>query len=125
MFVEFNPNPSGSNVGDCVIRALSLATGSDWDSTYLELANLGFEMRDMPSANHVWGEFLRRHGFKRYAIPDTCPSCYTVKDFCADHPQGLYVLGTGSHVVTALNGSYYDSWDSGNEPLAFVWRREI
>ena len=125
MWRKYQPNPYGSNVGDCVIRALSLATGKDWESTFIELAIVGFELGDMPSANHVWGEYLKKHGFRRTIIPNTCPSCYTVKDFCADHPVGLYVLATGSHVVTALDGNYYDSWDSGNEVPVYVWEKEI
>ena len=62
MWVEFNNNPSGSNVGDCVIRALSFVTGQDWETIYLDLAMLGYDMHDMPSANHVWGAFLSRDG---------------------------------------------------------------
>ena len=125
MYVEFNPNPIGSNVGDCVIRALSLATGEDWETTYLDLCKLGLEMHDMPSANYVWGTYLKERGFIREVIPNTCPSCYSVKDFCIDNPVGLFVLATGSHVVTVLNGNYYDSWDSGNEIPIYVWRKEI
>lgn len=125
MWVNYQPNPSGMNVGDCVIRALSLATGNDWDSTYLDLSMLGFEMKDMPSANHVWGTYLKERGFTRAVIPNTCPSCYSIEDFCMDNPKGLFVLATGSHVVTVLNGNYYDSWDSGNQIPIYVWRKEI
>ena len=125
MYVKFNPNPLASNVGDCVIRAVSLATGSSWEETYIALANLGLELRDMPSANHVWGEYLRRNGFVRKTLPNTCPTCYTVSDFTRDHPIGLYVLASGSHTVTALNGNFYDSWDSGNETVAYYWEKEF
>ena len=83
-------------------------------------------MYDMPSANRVWGEFLKTKGFLKYQIPDTCPICYTIRDFCFDHPQGTYVVGTGEHVVAVVNGNYYDSWDSGNEiPIYYFERRYI
>ena len=78
----FNPNPSGKRVGDCVIRGICFLTSQDWETTYFEIAILGYEMNDMPSSNAVWAEYLRRRGYKRYVIPDSCPDCYIVKDFC-------------------------------------------
>ena len=124
MYVYYNPNPLGLSVGDCTIRALSCALNISWEQTYTSLAQLGFEMRDMPSSNRVWAELLKINGFKKYQLPDTCPACYTIRDFCYDHPVGIYVVGTGEHVVCVMNGNYYDSWDSGNEiPIYYFERR--
>ena len=115
-YIFANPNPKGARVGDCVIRALSLALKKPWKEIYTELAVYGYSMSDMPSANAVWDAMLRDHGLIRKGIPDKCGSgCYTVKDFCRDNPQGLFVLGTGNHVVTVINGDYMDTWDSGEE----------
>ena len=123
MYVYYNPNPNGSNIGDCVIRALSFVLEQSWDETYLELMELGYKLKDMPSANYVWGADLLQHGFVRYPLPNSCPYCYTVKQFCKDNPHGMFVLGTGSHVIAVKDGNYYDSWDSGNEVPSFVYGR--
>lgn len=122
--VQCNPNPNGILVGDCVIRAIAIATEDSWERVYVELAVKGFDMCDMPSSNSVWGSLLRTKGFNRYVIPNTCPDCYTVKDFCNDHPNGTYILGTGTHAVAVWNGDYYDTWDSGNEVPTFYWKKE-
>lgn len=87
------------------------------------LCQRGLEMNDMPSANAVWGSYLRLRGFQRYAIPGTCSDCYNIRDFCIEHPMGAYVLATGTHVVAVEDGTYYDSWDSGNEVPIFYWRK--
>ena len=123
-YINYNPNPMGLSVGDCTIRAISKVTNKSWKSTYLNLVLQGYKMYDMPSANRVWGEYLREIGYVRRIIPDTCPNCYTVRDFCMEHPIGRYILGTGEHVVAVVDGYYYDSWDSGNEiPIYYFERR--
>ena len=119
----FNPNPSNLSVGDCVIRAISKVTSKDWKTTYLELVVQGYVMSDLPSANRVWGEYLKSLGFEQKLLSNTCPSCYTIKDFCQDHPIGYFVLGTGEHVIAAINGDYYDSWDSGHEVPMYYFER--
>lgn len=123
-FVYYNPNPHKNTVGDCVIRALCKALDSGWYKVYSELAIQGYAMADMPSSNNVWGQLLKNKGYCRYVIPNTCPDCYTVKDFCEDHPNGNYVLATGSHVICVDSGNYFDSWDSGDESPIFFWRKE-
>lgn len=123
-WVFYNPNPKSIFVGDCVIRALTLACGQSWDKTYLQVSTHGYILKDMPSSNMVWGIYLKNQGFKRYIIPNECPDCYTVRDFCSDNPKGTYVLATGTHVITCIDGDYYDTWDSGNEVPIYYFRKE-
>ena len=125
MFVYYNPNPDNKSTSDCVIRSLSKVLNKDWEETYIALAIEGLLMHEMPSVNTVWGNYLKRHGFVRYVIPDSCPYCYTIKQFCYDHPIGTFVLGTGSHAVAVIDGDYYDSLDSGNEVPIYYWEKEI
>ena len=124
-YVFFNPNPSGKRIGDCVVRAIAKLTEQSWDDTYIDIALKGYELADMPSSNAVWAAVLRQRGFRRFIISDECPDCYTVRDFCIDFPRGAFLLATGSHVVTVIDGDYYDAWDSGSEvPVAF-WTKEL
>ena len=120
----YNPSPDGRNVGDCSIRAISKALDTDWETAYAMAAMTGFSMNDMPSSNSVIGSVLRQHGFKRYAVPDECPDCYTIEDFADENPQGLYVVGTGNHVVCIVDGTVYDSWNSLQERPQFYWHRK-
>lgn len=122
MWMTYNPNPAGARVGDCVIRAISKATKQSWQDTYIDLAIYGLQLCDMPSANHVWGKYLRDNGYDRKMIPNTCPDCYTVKEFCKEHQTGTYILALSGHVVCVKDGDYYDSWDSGNEVPIYYWK---
>lgn len=123
MWKEYNPNPANKRAGDCVIRAITKILDIDWEEAYLGVALQGFVEKDMPSINHVWGSYLKHKGFKRHIIPDTCPDCYTINDFANEHPKGAYILATGSHVVAVVDGSYYDTFDSGEETPMYYFER--
>lgn len=120
----FLNNPYGRRVGDCAVRAVAKAIGSDWDRAYVELALSGFSLKDMQNENAVIGAVLKQYGFRREVIPNTCPDCYTIGDFADDHPEGTFVVGTGNHVVTIDDGVIWDSWDSSNEIPIFYWEED-
>lgn len=125
MYKFYNPNPVTSTAGDCVIRAICAATGDKWDKVYSELCQEGFERGDWGSNNTVWDGYLRKRGYKRYIIPNTCPDCYTIADFAADNNVGRYIVATGSHVVTVINGDWFDTWDScAKVPLYYFVRSD-
>lgn len=123
-FVLYNPNPTGRNVGDCAIRAVAKALKTDWETAYVMIAENGYAMGDVPSADSVWGSVLRQNGFYRKSIPNSCPDCYTAGDFARDNPRGTFVLGFGGHCATIDNGILYDSWDSSQEIPQYVWYRK-
>lgn len=125
MWIQYNPNPCGRNVGDCAVRAIAKALDVSWEEAYLMITAAGYSMCDMPSSNSVWGAVLRQHGFYREALPESCPDCYTAEDFCTDHKKGTYVLGFGTHVATVKDGgTLFDSWDSSQEIPQYFWYKK-
>lgn len=120
---RWNPNPQGLIVGDCTVRAICAVTGNEWNNVHRDLCDLSREMADMPSADRVWWELLRMHGFSKQRMIDRCPDCYTVGDFAADHPRGIYVLGPHEHAVSVIDGDVWDSWDSTQTVPTYFFRR--
>ncbi len=112
MYVFANPNPHKLITDDCVIRAIALAEGRPWEDVYVDLFVEGYIEKELPNANGVWGQYLIDKGYQRHSLPDTCPMCYTLKDFCNDHPDGTYIVGTGTHAVCVIKGDIFDVWDS-------------
>ena len=125
MYVFFNNNPHGLRIGDCVVRAISAALNQPWERTYIDLCIEGFMFADMPNSNAIWASYLRSKGFKQYSIPDTCPNCYTIERFAEDHPNGTYIVATGSHVVCIKDGGQImDNWNSSNEVATYYFAKE-
>ncbi len=121
-WIKYNPNPiPGNRVGDCAIRACCKAMGRKWDDVYWDLSDIGFDMADgCNSSNAVWGEYLWKNGFTR-RDPHYPMDVYK---FCCNFPHGTYVLGLDGHVVTVVDGKYYDTWDSGGKNVIYYWERK-
>ena len=113
MYQHYQPNPRKIQTDDCVIRALTKALDVDWDTASVYAIVQQIRDSDLYVKNYVWGNLLLRNGFTKHHIPDTCPDCFTVEDFAKEHPQGLYILGTGEHAVAVVDGDWYDTFDSG------------
>lgn len=124
MYRYYNPNPCGKAVGDCVIRAVSRLENLTWEQSFISICVFAYVHCDMPSSNAVWASYLRSRGYRQYSLPSNCPLCYTVADFCREHPVGSFLVGTGTHVVAVIDGDYYDAWDSGNEVIDRYFTRE-
>ena len=123
MFQLYEPNPVRTGAIDCSTRALAKALNISWEKAYLMKAINGLQMGNEGVADEVWGSILRQHGFRREIVPNTCPDCYTVADFCEDHPHGVFVVKSENHVATVVDGVLFDSWDSSMNVPQYYWTK--
>lgn len=120
MFRYENANPFSNRVGDCVVRAISKAMGKPWEEVYIELSIQGYLMGDIMNANAVWDKYLRNNGFTRSAVQCDCSS---IAEFAEAHPQGAFVVGTGTHATALIDGAIYDIWDCSEEQPIYFYRK--
>jgi hypothetical protein len=120
MYVHYNGNPCGLNIGDCVIRAISIVTGYSRHKVYAGLCLQGFPCTIWGNSNAVWADYLKALGFKRYTVYGK----QTVAEFADRHPHGRYIIGTGNHAVAVVDGDIIDSWDSGQEIVQYYFVKE-
>lgn len=123
-WIPYQPNKKRKRGNDCTIRAMMKLTGLSWLEVYWGVCLCGAIIQDMPSTNDVWAEWLIRMGYERTEVPNYCPHCYTVEDFCADHPEGKYLVTVPKHVVCVVDGDYYDLFDSGDETVIAYWKKK-
>lgn len=123
MYEYYNPNPVTDRAGDCSVRAIAKALGITWEEAYTKLTANGFQMGDIMSSDIVIGSVLRQNGFRREIIPNTCPECYTVADFCRDNLTGTFVIKSDGHVATVIDGTLYDTWNSSKNVAIYFWEK--
>lgn len=119
----FQPNKKDlkDNHLDCQIRALCKATGKDWLSVYDDLVAIGRELWRLPDEREASDEYLKARGFFRVkAVRGKKP---TLKEFAETHRRGTFVVNMTGHVVTVIDGDYYDTWDSGDGATYSYWRK--
>lgn len=124
MYKFYQPNPQEKRTDDCVIRALTKALDVDWETASIYAIIQQIRDADVYTKNYVWGNLLLRNGYTKHHLPDTCPDCYTIRDFADDHKQGTFIVGTGDHVVAVIDGDYYDTFDSGDAVPVVYYRKE-
>jgi len=116
-WIKYNPNPQGQNTGDCSIRAYCKAEGMDWNDAYDMATKLGKEMSMICDDHKVVNKILTERFGYEYVKGEKGNKKKTVNEFAIEHPEGTYIAWVSKHVVTIINGYYYDSWDSGNRKL--------
>lgn len=125
-FVKYNANDNQKNVGDCVARSISFATGQDYTTTLHSLQQLARNLGYGSYRNtRVFKAMMNSLGLRENKIADLEVD---VSSFCEDHPEGTYLLlvgkkaGETSHAVCISNGDVYDSWDSQSQMITSYWQ---
>jgi len=122
-FILHNANPKGrKNVGDCVIRAFSFASGKSWEQTLTDLFNISLDIKSVPNDKDTIEKYAKNLGYitkKAEVINGHKP---TVESFASSHKQGKYILRVAQHIVTVLDGKYYDTWDCGEKSVYKYWK---
>ena len=117
-FHYYNMNPLGLHEKDCVIRAISLCTSTDYlDVIDLLEKNSGMNSCDtlmVSCYSYLLDNYFR---FRKVNCKDM-----NVRDFAKYHPFGIFLIRMEGHLSSLINGVCYDIWDCTNEPLTDVWR---
>lgn len=103
---------------DCVVRALTAATGSDWLTAFDYLTKKARAEYTMPNdarANRRWfiesgAEWVACKAVKGKKRP-------TAKDFALSHPTGSYILSLANHDTACVDGKIIDSFNCGASAL--------
>lgn len=129
-FQYYQPNKKDlkDKYGDCTIRALSKALNITWLEAYDAMVPICREYQvsnifDCPISERK--EMLSSLGFTYYGVSNKKGTKRpTVKSFAKDNPKGTYIVNVSHHVVAVVDGTYYDTWDSGKCSLYGYFKLE-
>tara|TARA_R110000782_G_C14472014_1_gene374822 strand:- start:73 stop:462 length:390 start_codon:yes stop_codon:yes gene_type:complete len=105
-------------VGDCVVRALAIATKEDYQNVRNELWKISQKNGDMPNGKLTTNEFLINKGFiKEKKIKGYCLGQYPVSE------KEVYIVNLANHMVCLDQGLVRDTWDCRRKYPYNTWRK--
>lgn len=111
--------------GDCVVRALTKVMNKTWLEVFNELIPYAIEIQCMPNSKTCYEKYLKDNGFEYRGISNKKGSKRpTVESFTKEHKAGTFFLNVANHVVSVVDGIYYDTWDSGQCCLYGYYEKE-
>lgn len=105
-------------IGDCVVRALTIATGEDYQEVRRELWWTSYKNGDMPNSKANSEEFLKKRGF----IKEKKIKGFRLADYPVN-PKETYVVVLANHLTCLDQGLVRDIWDCRSSYPYNVWRK--
>ena len=116
-FVYCNENINGEHIGDCVTRAITLASGLSYEEVQRKLWLTG-ELFDCDClCRFCYEHFIEDVlGYRKV----NCESL-TVGEFADKHPVGTYLIRVPEHLTCIVNNKVMDTWDTRSCKVDMAW----
>ena len=141
---KLNINPRGIKAGDCVVRAIALATEQTWDKVYTDLCEIGLKMKRMPNEKQVYEKYLDNLGWTKHKQPRaknyeegyfSGMSKYTVDELIYKLDGDKLIGGGSIHIIVSVANhltcleydkgyQITDTWDCGHKCVGNYWTKE-
>ena len=123
MYQYFNAHPKNLKVGDCVKRALTIATGEDYMEIQRQLNKIKKEIGAKSySDNCVWKKFIQDKKWKELSFPAVKgEDRMNGESFCKKFKNGTYILRMAHHLTVCKGGTIYDTWDCSRKCVYKAW----
>lgn len=107
----------GKTENDCVCRAISLATESDYAFIYYLLYNNSGENDCDMLVKGCYRHILEEH----FGLNPRKARGRTVLDIAKKHKDSRVIIRIFGHLTCAINSCVYDIWDCSNEIADEYW----
>lgn len=107
---------------DCVVRAVALTCGYDYDKAYDLMAEAGRKSsRSMPKKN--WQKWMNDH-FVKHSFPAVKgEKRMNLRNFAGQYDTGKWFVQMAGHVVSVIDGVIMDDFNPDLEMCVYaVWK---
>lgn len=117
-FIEYNANPYGANMDDCIIRAVTKATGKDYMDVMDGLIDIADEEGwDIDELRTMW-TYLMENEWECCE----CEGKFTVKQYSEQIKEPRIIIVNG-HATYTEGGNIYDTWNPSRYRVKRVFRK--
>lgn len=116
MFIYYNANPNKESVGDCVVRAMSLALNENYYGVIDSLIRTSQYFNCDMLVKNCYGNMLDELGFKKINGKNR-----TVKEVAEEYFNKKLLIRIEGHLTTSLYGDIIDTWNTSNEIVDCFW----
>ncbi len=116
MFKYYNRNPHNEKLPDCVCRAISLATDTDYYDVMQLMNDNGILKNCDELCVDCYSKMLSEIGYRMYNGRNN-----TVEDIAKHYPNKRLLLRLEGHLTCCIDGVCYDLWDCTKEPVDVYW----
>lgn len=112
-YENLNVNPKNKKTTDCVIRALTVATGKSYYDVYEELYRLSIKTGWFMNETRLENKFLEQNGFVKMKQPRKSNNTkYLIGelDKLVDK-NDIVIASCNKHLTVVKNYTLYDLWD--------------
>lgn len=121
-YYKMNANPKEKKTGDCVVRAITLATTKSWEEVLTDLFNIAIEEKEMLNSKKCYEKLLENYGFIKYKQPRFSDRTkYQVRELADALPKSEIVISVANHMTYVSKGTLYDTWDCGRKSVGNYW----
>ena len=96
---------------DCVIRAISHATGIDYKTVFQDLLDLSWKTGHLPDEERCYGKYLKFLGWEKHKPFRSERNRLLKVGQISGRPPWTILVHTSSHLTCIKDGELYDSWD--------------
>lgn len=114
-FIKSNPHPTGKKIGDCVVRAISIAENKKWDDVYEELCRIGLELKEMPNSKLVYEKYLLKNKWEKMPMPRDNGKRIKLSTWADAISDKLFIASVVKHLTVVEKGTLLDTWNCGNK----------
>lgn len=116
MYKKYNINPDKKTLPDCVCRAISLATGSNYNDVMHMLSMNGLDNNCEDLCVDCYAHILDDIGYLQIDAEGK-----TVSELCQEHKNDTLIVRIEGHLTCCINGNCYDIWDCTDKKADKYW----